>query len=102
MSFISGVLASAKGTTTELHKLRIWLGECGKIILLHVRHAIMNKSVAFSAEQQHEITTFTVLRTTWAHNRKSLILYNNRAQSNPVVGLFAKIVKCEQNGIIAR
>lgn len=81
MSFISGVLAS---TTTERHKLRIWLGECGKIILLHVRHVIMNKSVAFSAEQRHEITTFTVLMTTWAHNRKSLKLCNYVTALRPI------------------
>ena len=29
--------------------------------MLHVRHALMNKSVPSSAKQQREITTFTVL-----------------------------------------
>ena len=42
--------------------------------------------------------------TTWAYNRKFLILciYLNRAQTNPVVGLFVNIVKCEQDGMIAK
>ena len=64
----------------------------------------MNKSVPSSAKQQREITTFAVLMTTWAHSRKSLILciYFNSAQTNPVVGLFVNIVKCDQDGIIAK
>ena len=51
------------------HKLRIWLLECGKIIVLHVRHVLLNKSVPSSAKQQREITTFTVLINTWEYNR---------------------------------
>ena len=35
-----------------------------KIIVLHVRHALKNKSVPSSAKQQREITIFTVLMTT--------------------------------------
>ena len=37
--------------------------------------------------------------TTWAYNRKFLILciYFNRAQTNPIVGFFVNIVKCEQD-----
>ena len=53
-------------------KLWIWLVECGKIIVLHVlhvRHALMNKSMPSSAKQQREITTFAVLMNTWAYNR---------------------------------
>ena len=32
--------------------------------MLHVHHALTNKTVLSSAKQQHEITTFTVLMTT--------------------------------------
>ena len=32
------------------------------------------KSLPSSAKQQRQITTFTVLMTTWTFNRKSLIL----------------------------
>ena len=64
----------------------------------------MKKSVASSAKQQREITVFTVLITTWAFNRKSLILRIlkfNSTQTNPVVGFFTNIVKCEQDETIA-
>ena len=37
--------------------------------MLHVRHALMNKSVPSSAKQHREITTFTVLMNTLAYNR---------------------------------
>ena len=58
----------------QRHKLRIWLVEWGKISVRHVRHALVNKSVPSSAKQQREITKITVFLTTWAYNRKSLIL----------------------------
>ena len=72
--------------------------------MLHVRHALMNKSVPYSAKQQREITTFTVLMNTSAYNRKPLILciYFDSAQTNPVAGFFVNIVKCEQDGIIVK
>jgi len=35
-----------------------------KISVLHVRHALMNKSVPSFAKQRREITSFTVLMTT--------------------------------------
>ena len=38
------------------------------------RAARTYESVLSSAKQQLQITTFTVLMTTWAYNRKSLIL----------------------------
>ena len=53
----------------QCHKLRIWLVECGKTIVLHVRHALVNKSVPSSAKQRREVTKFTVLMNTWAYNR---------------------------------
>ena len=64
----------------------------------------MNKSVPFSAKQQREITTFTVLMNTWEYKRKSLglCIYFDSAQTNPVAGFFVNIVKCEQDGIIAK
>ena len=40
----------------QRHKLRIWLVERVKISVLHVRHALMNKSAPSSAKQQREIT----------------------------------------------
>ena len=88
----------------QRHKLRIWLVECGQTIVLHVRHAVMNKSVSSSAKQQREFTTFTVLMSTWAYNRKSLVLciYFDSAQTNPVAGFFVNIVKCEHDGIIGK
>ena len=50
------------------------IGRVRKISVLHVQHALTDKSVSSSAKQQREITTFTVLMTTWAQNRKSLIV----------------------------
>ena len=72
--------------------------------MLHVRHALMNKSVPSSPKQQRKIAKFTVLMTTRAHRLKSLILciYFNSAQTNAAVGLFVNIVKCEQDGILAK
>ena len=72
--------------------------------MLHVRHALMNKSVPSSPKQQRKIAKFTVLMTTRAHSLKSLILciYFNSAQTNVAVGLFVNIVKCEQDGILAK
>ena len=67
------------GTPTTTPQIKILIGRASenkrvKISVLHVRHALMNKSVPSSAKQQREITSFTVLMTTWAQNRKSLIL----------------------------
>ena len=72
--------------------------------MVHVGLALMNKSVPYSAKQQREITTFTVLMNTSAYNRSSLVLfiYFDSAQTNPVAGFFVDIVKCEQDGIIAK
>ena len=64
----------------------------------------MNKSVLFSAKQQRKSNKVNVLMTTWAY-KKSLvlgILFINGAHTNPVVGFLANIVKCEQDGIIAK
>ena len=44
--------------------------------VLHVWHAVMNKSVQSSAKQQREITIFTVLMATCAYSRKCLVLYS--------------------------
>ena len=67
--------------------------------MLHVRHTLMSKSVPSFAKQQREITTFTVLINTGASNHLSLVLciYFDSAQTNTVI-----IVKCEQDGIIAK
>ena len=49
-----------------------------KKMVLHVWHALMNKSVPSSAKQQRETTTFYRFEnnfTTWTHNSKSFILY---------------------------
>ena len=48
-------------------------------------HAIctyMNKSVPSSARQQREITTFTVLMTTWAYNH-NLSVFNDLTERTP-------------------
>ena len=74
------------------------------MIVLHVRHALMNKSLPSSAKQQREITIFTVLMNTWAYKRSSLVLciYFDSAQTNSVAGFFVNVVNCEQDGIIAK
>ena len=69
LSFIREFWHQRRERQRQRHKLRIWLVECGKIIVLHVRHALMNKSVPSSAKQQREITIYTVLMNTWAYNR---------------------------------
>ena len=71
--------------------------------MLHVWHAIMNKSVPSSAKQQREITMFTVLMTPWAYKCIALILciYFHGAHTNPVIAYFAKIIEREQDGGIA-
>ena len=63
--------------------------------MLHVGHALLNESVPSSAKEQREITTFTVLMTTSACNRKSLILCIEfkSAQTNPVVGVLRQHCK---------
>ena len=63
--------------------------------MLHVRHALMDKSVPFSTKQQREITSFTILIKTWGYNRKSLVLcvYFDSVQTNPVAVFFVSIVK---------
>ena len=70
--------------------------------MLHVWHAIMNKSVPSSAKQQREIRMFTVLMTTWAYNCTALILciLFHGAHTNPVIAYFAKIIEREQDGTI--
>ena len=45
--------------------------------MLHVRHALMNKSMSSSATQQREITTFSTFVDNLAFNLKSLILGNS-------------------------
>ena len=84
------------------HILRIRLDKWGKIIVLHVRHALTIPCGA--AKQQREITTFAVLMTTWACNRISLILctWFNDTHTSPVVANYANIVECYQDGIIAQ
>ena len=57
--------------------------------MLHVRHALMNKSVPSSAKQQCDVTTFTVYLL-------------DSVQTNLVAGFFVNIVKCEQDEIIAK
>ena len=63
--------------------------------MLHVRHALMDKSVPFSTKQQRKITSFTILINTWGYNRKSLVLriYFDSVQTNPVAVFFVNIVK---------
>ena len=73
--------------------LRIWLVECEKIIVLHVRHALINKSVPSSAKQQREITTFTVLIIQPLIFSYVYLYYFDSAQTNPVAGLFVNIAK---------
>ena len=55
-----------------------------------------------SAKQQREITTFTVLMTASAYNRKSLILCIkfDGAHTNPLVAYFANNTECEQDATI--
>jgi len=56
-------------------KTMIWLVEWGKIIVLHVRHALKYNSLTWSAKLQWEISKLKVLTTTWTHKNKSFILY---------------------------
>ena len=69
-----GALASTTGTATTTPQINNLISRVRKISVLHVWHAIMNKSVPSSAKQQREITMFTVLMTTWAYNCTALIL----------------------------
>ena len=66
-------------------------------------YELLNKSMAFSAKQQCEITSFGLLITTGVYNRRSLILFFlfNGMHTNPVVAYFGNIIKCEQDGTIA-
>ena len=70
---------------------------------MHVWHALMNKSVPSSANQQRDITMFTVLMTTWAYNCTALNLSVcfHGEHSNPVIAYFAKIIERQQDGEIA-
>ena len=72
--------------------------------MLHVRHALVNKSVPSSAKQQRQITTFSVLMNTRAYNSSSLVLwiYFDSVHTNPVAGFFVNIEICEQDGIITK
>ena len=70
------------------------------MIVLHVQHALMNKSVPSFAKQQREITTFK-LPFWWILEHSTVNLYFDSAQTNPIAGFFANIVKCEQDGITA-
>ena len=71
--------------------------------MLHVRHALMNKSVSSSAKQQCEITTFYCF-----DDNVSMQIFNslftelNGAYTKPILAFFVNNVKCEQDGIIAK
>ena len=65
--------------------------------VLHVWHALMNKSLPSSANQQREITMFTVLMTT-GHTTAQIQFHG--AHTNPVIAYSAKIIEREQDGTI--
>ena len=64
-----------------------------KMIVLHVRHAFLNKSLPYSSKLQREMTKFQVLTTTWTNYSESfsLTLYFKSVRTNPVIGHFAHI-----------
>ena len=64
-----------------------------KMIMLHVRHAFLNKSLPYSSKLQREMTKFQVLTTTWTNYSQSfsLTLYFKSVRTNPVIGHFAHI-----------
>ena len=73
-------------------------------MVLHVWHALMNKSVPSSAKQQREITTFYRFEnnfTTSMHNSKSFILYIyvNGASASPYsLPLWSLLIKLPIDG----
>ena len=61
----------------------IWLVGWGKIIVLHVRHALSHNSLTWFVKLQREISKFKVLMTTWTHNSKYFVLYLILRRSYP-------------------
>ena len=55
-------------------KTMIWLVECGKVIVLHVRHALQSILDVVCQMTTWNTHHFKVLTTTWTHNSKSFIL----------------------------
>ena len=78
--------------------------------MLHVRHALMNKSVPSSAKQQCEITTFyrfdekNLEHTSRTRSSKSLILcfHMITIRARQAKMHLAYFVQCDQHGIIAK
>ena len=83
---------------------RIWLIQCWKVNVLHLRHSLRNNSVPSSVKQQREITTYTaaVLKTTWVWNSNLLRLYQFQRLSPCGVdeGYFSKIAEFKQGEMI--
>ena len=64
--------------------------------MLHVRHALMNKSVPSLQNNNAKLPHSPLLENL------VLCIYFDSAQTNPVAWFFVNIVKCEQDGIIAK
>ena len=76
----------------------IWLVECGKIIVLHVRHAFWCNCLTTSAKRRREI----VLTTTQVLSSKSFILYMKITRAKQEKVHFAYFVRRGQLEIIAK
>ena len=67
--------------------------------MLYVQPVFYKISASSSANQQLEITTFAVLKTTF---RKQSLLFCFYFNSSPVEEYFANVVQFKQDGIMLR
>ena len=82
-------------------KTMIWfnLVEWGKIIVLHVRHALKHNFLTSSVQRRRKFST-----TTWTHNTKSFIfyIYFNGASTSLFAACSVNNKGCEEEPIITK
>ena len=74
------------------------------MIVLHVRHAFLYISLAYSSKPLHEMTKLKVFATTWTNYSESfgLTLSFKSVRTNPVTGHLAHSILYKQDGIIMK